>query len=68
VATRSQPSAWDLLTLGASIACCVVAGLAVGWFADRAAGTTPVFIMVGLGLGIVAACLIAYGKIRSFLS
>jgi len=68
MATRSQPSAWDLLTLSGTIAGCVVAGIVAGWLVDRAAGTLPVFILVGLGVGMVAGGLAAYGKIRSYLS
>lgn len=66
--TRSQPSAWDLLTLGATTAACVVGGLGLGWLVDNAAGTEPVFLFVGLGLGIAAGCLISYFKIRPYLS
>jgi len=68
MATRPQPGAWDLLTLGATIAGCVVGGVLLGWLVDRAAGTVPVFLLVGLGLGVVAGVLAAYGKIRSYLS
>jgi F0F1-type ATP synthase assembly protein I len=68
LATRTQPSAWDLVALGATLAGCVVAGLVVGWLVDRSAGTAPLFLIVGLGLGIVAGCLASYVKIRPFLS
>jgi F0F1-type ATP synthase assembly protein I len=68
VAARSHPSAWDLLTLGASNAVVVVAGIGLGWLVDHALGTLPVFILVGLGLGIVAAILITYRRIRPYLS
>jgi F0F1-type ATP synthase assembly protein I len=68
VATRSQPSAWELVTLGGSIAGCVVGGILAGWLIDRAAGTVPVFILIGLFAGIVAAGLVTYSKIRIYLS
>ena len=68
MAAKSQPSAWDLLTLGGTIAGCVVGGIVLGWLVDRAAGTIPVFILVGLGLGIVAGIFATYSKIRSYLS
>ena len=68
MAARSQPSVWELLTLGTSLAACVVGGGAIGWLVDRAAGTLPVFLLVGLGLGIVAGIVIAYRRIRPYLS
>jgi len=68
VAARSQPSAWDLLTLGTTNAVCVVAGGGLGWLVDHVAGTTPVFILVGLALGVAVACLITYRMIRPYLS
>lgn len=68
MAGRSQPSAWELVTLGGALAGSVVGGLVIGWLVDRAAGTTPVFILVGLGIGIVAGIYTAYSKIRTYLS
>lgn len=68
MATRSQPNAWDLLTLGTANAVCVVAGIGVGWLVDHVAGTNPVFILVGLALGITAGVLITYRLIRPYLS
>jgi F0F1-type ATP synthase assembly protein I len=68
MAARSQPGVWDLLTLGGTIAGCVVGGIVLGWLIDRAAGTLPVFILVGLALGIVAGVMAVYSKIRSYLS
>lgn len=64
----AQPGVWELLTLGATNAVCVVGGMGIGWLVDHAVGTTPVFIFVGLGLGVVAGCLISYNKIRHYLS
>jgi F0F1-type ATP synthase assembly protein I len=37
------------------LALCLVLGLGLGWLLDRAVGTSPVFLLVGLLLGIVAA-------------
>ena len=68
MAARSQPTAWELVTLGTSIAVCVVGGIGLGWLVDHLAGTLPVFILVGLCLGIAAGCLIAYRRIRPYLS
>ncbi len=68
MATRSQPSAWELVTLGTANAVCVVGGIGLGWLVDHFAGTLPVFILLGLALGIVAACMITYRRIRPYLS
>ena len=50
---RSDVSA--LLGIGIVVALCLVAGLGLGWVLDAAVGTTPVFLLVGLLLGIIAA-------------
>ena len=42
------------LGLGALLVGTVVGGLVIGCFVDRAAGTSPVFVLVGIALGIVA--------------
>jgi F0F1-type ATP synthase assembly protein I len=68
VATRSQPSAWELVTLGSTLAAFVVGGLGLGWLVDRAAGTLPVFLLIGLGLGTAIGFLVVYTKIRSYLN
>ncbi|MBO0869924.1 MAG: AtpZ/AtpI family protein, partial [Micromonosporaceae bacterium] len=62
--TRSQPSAWDLLSLGAANAVCIVGGLGIGWLVDRIAGTAPIFLFVGLVLGIAAGIMFSYSKLR----
>jgi F0F1-type ATP synthase assembly protein I len=44
-----------LLGMGAVIAAELVAGLGLGWLVDVLAGTTPIFLLIGLLLGIAAA-------------
>jgi F0F1-type ATP synthase assembly protein I len=41
--------------LGLMNALCLAAGLVGGWFADQALGTLPLFLFVGLVLGIAAS-------------
>jgi F0F1-type ATP synthase assembly protein I len=53
--------------MGASIAGCVVAGFGVGWLVDQALELFPVFALVGLLLGIVAACFYVYGQFKKFM-
>ncbi|MGH3423313.1 MAG: AtpZ/AtpI family protein [Nocardioidaceae bacterium] len=57
----------DLVGLGGLIVACVVVGLGLGWFADEQLGTTPVFILLGLAVGIVAAAVGSWFRVRPFL-
>lgn len=61
------PGLRTLAAMGSTITGCVLVGLTLGWLADRAAGTTPLFIFVGLGFGIVAAAWGAYRVLRTYL-
>lgn len=68
MATNSQPSTRDLVTLGSTVAGCVVGGIVLGLLVDKLTGTSPVFLFVGLALGITSACLMTYTRVRNFLS
>ena len=46
----------DLIGLGGLLAGSVVLGLVLGLLVDRAAGSAPVGVLVGIGLGILAGC------------
>ncbi len=61
------PQVGDLLSMGVSIALCLVAGFGLGWLLDLPLGTFPVFALVGLGLGIVAAVLFVVALFRRFM-
>lgn len=62
------PSPGDLAGIGVGLAVLVVAPLVAGTLVDRALGTAPVFMLVGLGLGIAAAVLFVYVRyVRRFL-
>jgi F0F1-type ATP synthase assembly protein I len=52
---NSRSDVSTLLGIGIVIALCLVAGLGLGWALDAAAGTSPVFLLLGLLLGVVAA-------------
>jgi ATP synthase protein I len=56
-----------LLGLGAVVAGELVAGLALGWLVDKLAGTAPIFLLVGLLLGIVAAVSYTIVQFRQYL-
>jgi len=49
------PQLGDLLSMGMTLALCVVIGFGLGWLGDLATGTFPLIAMVGLALGVVAA-------------
>jgi F0F1-type ATP synthase assembly protein I len=57
----------DLLGLGGLLVGAVVGGLVVGLFVDQAAGTSPLFVLVGIALGIVAGGLGFAAKVRTAL-
>jgi F0F1-type ATP synthase assembly protein I len=58
----------SLLGMGIVTAAVLVAGLGIGWLIDDLAGTTPIFIMVGLALGIVGAGSYIVTKFRTYLN
>ncbi len=49
------PQLGDLLSMGMTLALCVVIGFGLGWLGDLATGTFPLIAMIGLALGVVAA-------------
>jgi F0F1-type ATP synthase assembly protein I len=57
----------DLAGLGGMLAGAVIAGLVLGLLADRAAGTSPTWTLVGIGLGILAGVVGFWLRVRSVL-
>lgn len=57
----------ELLGMGAVIAAELVAGLALGWLVDSLAGTGPVFLLIGLLLGIEAGVIYTVVQFRKYL-
>jgi F0F1-type ATP synthase assembly protein I len=51
----SGPELGDLLSMGLTLALCVVVGFGLGWLGDLVTGTFPLFAMVGLALGVALA-------------
>lgn len=51
----SGPELGDLLSMGLTLALCVIVGFGLGWLGDLATGTFPLIAMVGLALGVVLA-------------
>ncbi|TSD93897.1 hypothetical protein FOS14_21680 [Skermania sp. ID1734] len=62
-----QPSPRQLIGLGATLVGSVVFGLIVGWVLDAVLGTTPLFIMVGLAVGILCAVGSSVVQFRKFM-
>jgi len=56
-----------LLGMGAVIAAELVAGLGLGWLVDSLAGTTPIFLLIGVLLGIAAAISYTVVEFRKYL-
>ena len=56
-----------LLGMGAAVAGAIVAGLGLGWLVDSLTGTAPVFLLVGLLLGVVGAVCYAILQFRTYL-
>jgi F0F1-type ATP synthase assembly protein I len=57
----------DLLGLGGLLVAAVVGGLVIGLLVDQAAGTSPLFVLVGIALGIVAAAVGFWIRVRAAL-
>ena len=57
----------DLVGLGGLLVGAVVAGTVLGLVVDNQAGTSPVFTMLGVGLGIVLGGLGFWLRVRAAL-
>lgn len=62
----SGPELGDLLSMGLTLALCVVAGFGLGWLVDLPLHTFPLAAMVGLGLGVVAATVYVVKQFQRF--
>lgn len=61
------PELSDLLSMGLTLALCLVFGFGLGWLVDLPLGTFPGFALAGLALGVVAACVYVYKLFKRFL-
>jgi F0F1-type ATP synthase assembly protein I len=64
---KPLPGAVAFLSMGLSAAVCVGAGLGLGLWVDSALHTAPVFLLVGLALGLAVAALSVVKQIRAYL-
>jgi len=60
------PDLGDLLSMGVTLAACVVGGFGLGWIADLPFGTFPGFAFAGLVIGIGAACAYFYKTFKRY--
>ena len=63
---RPQPSGTELIGLGAALALCVVVPLVAGIMIDSRLNSSPAATMIGILLGIVAACLTVYVRFKRY--
>jgi len=61
------PGAVAFLTLGVAGAVALVIGGAAGYLIDRWVGTSPLFTLVGLALGVGLAVLMTIARVRKYL-
>lgn len=64
--TSGGPDLRDLASMGIALATCVVAGFGLGWLVDLPLDTFPGFAMLGLALGVVAACIYFYKMFKRY--
>jgi F0F1-type ATP synthase assembly protein I len=57
----------DLLGLGGLLVGAVVGGLVIGLLVDQAAGTSPLFVLLGILVGIVAGGVGFWSRVRAAL-
>ena len=62
----SGPQLGDLLSMGMTLALCVVVGFGLGWLGDLATGTFPLIAMIGLALGAAAAAVYVVKMFKRF--
>jgi Putative F0F1-ATPase subunit Ca2+/Mg2+ transporter len=62
-----SPGGGELLGLGAAIAGAMIVPLVAGALLDGALRTGPIFLIIGLGVGIVGASATAYVRIKRYL-
>jgi F0F1-type ATP synthase assembly protein I len=64
---KDLPGVLELLTMGTTIAIIIAVGVVLGIWADRAWGTAPWGLLIGIALGTVAAVVSVVKQVRRFL-
>lgn len=60
--SSSGPTGAELAGLGMALAAAVVLPMVLGYVADSALNTSPLFVFVGLALGIIATVALVYTR------
>jgi F0F1-type ATP synthase assembly protein I len=61
-----SPGLRELAGLGSGIAILVGGGMALGWFIDSKAQTSPAFALVGVAWGMVMAGWYSYRQVKKY--
>lgn len=64
---KAAPGWQELLGMGVAIAALIAVGTGLGWVVDVLVNTVPIFLMVGLALGIVGAAVYTVSQFRKYL-
>ena len=64
---KDLPSVFELLTMGMTVALILTVFVIAGIWADRAWGTAPWGLLIGITLGTVAAVVSVVKQVRRFL-
>jgi Putative F0F1-ATPase subunit Ca2+/Mg2+ transporter len=66
IVDKQRPGILQFAGLGLLNAICLGAGLTAGWFADQALGTLPLFLFIGLILGIASGVMLTRSEIKRY--
>jgi hypothetical protein len=64
---KPLPGAVAFVSMGTSLAGCIAVGLFLGIWLDHLAGTSPLFLIIGLVAGVSAAVFSVVAQVRRFL-
>jgi len=67
VKKSTGPTGSDLIGLGGMLAGALIVPLLAGLGVDSAAHSGPLFLLTGLGVGILAAVAVAYTRFKKYL-
>jgi F0F1-type ATP synthase assembly protein I len=67
VSQSEGPDLATLLGLSVTIAAFLLIGLGLGWLADEMLHSLPVFVLIGLALGVIGASGYVYAQFKKFM-